>query len=247
MENKLDKIFRNKLENHAMEPSAQAWEKVRVGIPTKNNTIGWAWRIAAAVTLMGVISMLVIGPWKGEGSSTLANQTTESTQKKIKEVTPSETRKEDVTTKKTEVPAKIESDKLIKPNKTVSPKNTRAPKLYNSPLEQPVAETNQETIKLDNQAVAINTIEPIQTETQNLPAVTDKASAEKTLVIVYTLAPVEGKPAAEPTKIKPLQRMLTFAKDVKGGETTLASVRNWKDSFLGTEETARMERQKNNN
>jgi hypothetical protein len=74
-----------------------------------------------------------------------------------------------------------------------------------------------------------------------------KVEPEKTTVIVYTLAAVESKPAEETAKVKPLQRMLTFAKDVKGGETTLASVRDWKDNFLGVDETSRREKQNRNN
>lgn len=248
MENKLDKLFRDKLEHHAMEPSEQAWKKVAAGFSKKNpltsnegieRSMVIVWRVAAAVALIGVITILIISPWKGEGTSTLANENTESTQKKIEKITTSEIKNENVSKEKTEVSAKVESDKLAKPNKTINPTNkTTTPKLYNRPVEQPVAESNQETMKLDNEAVAANTIEPIQTEVQTLPALNEKAATEKTLVIVYTLAPVEGKPASEPIKSKPLQRMLAFAKDVKSGETTLASVRNMKDDFFGTAETS---------
>lgn len=236
MENKLDKLFRDKLEQHSVQPSANAWEKVAAGFPKKNSTITWAWRIAAALVLMGSISILVIYSRKGEEGSTLAKKSA----KENHEQTPTETKKTEVIEDK---------NPELKP-KAVQPKQTIAPKVVNQNVEQLVAEKKQEPVQIQNETIALAT--ETNSQTIDLPTVTEiktEVVQEKTLVIVYSLAPVESKPAVEqPVKTKPLQRVLTFAKDVKGGETTtLASVRDWKDSFFGTEETARIEKQKSNN
>lgn len=238
MENKLDKLFRDKLEHHSMQPSAQAWDKVAACFPKKNNTIVWAWRIAAAIAIVSTIGILLMNSWSGEAGSTIANESTQETKEQVR---PTET-------KKTEL---VEENKQEPKQGTATPKQTVAPKVFNRPVEQPMAKNKQEAVQTQNENIAIATTET-NTQTIELPAVTEtkkQATQEKTLVIVYTLAPVESKPVVEePVKTKTMQRMLTFAKDVKGGETTaLASVRDWKDSFFGTEETARVEKKNSNN
>lgn len=100
-----------------------------------------------------------------------------------------------------------------------------------------VAAVSTETVTTSEELNPLTQVEQIQ----------PKVEQQKTRVLVYSLAAVESKPMEEPAKAKPFQRMLTFAKEVKGGETTLASVRNWKDNFLGVDESIRIEKQISNN
>jgi hypothetical protein len=234
MENKLDKLFRDKLEHHSIQPSAQAWDKVAAGFPKKNNTIVWAWRIAAAVALMGTIGILI---FKTQGTDKSTNMAQDKTPKV--ETTPVVDSKEE----------KVKQEVFEQPTQPVIKKKEKPVKkpVFNQP-SQLVAEVKSENTKSMTEP-GKEVVTPIQTENTVVTTETTqpKVEPEKTTVIVYTLAAVESKPVEQTAKAKPLQRMLTFAKDVKGGETTLASVRNWKDSFLGTDETTRIEKENRNN
>lgn len=48
--NKMDELFKNKIENHSLSPSAEAWEKVEQHLEKKSRPIIW-WRAAAVVLL----------------------------------------------------------------------------------------------------------------------------------------------------------------------------------------------------
>jgi outer membrane biosynthesis protein TonB len=234
MENKLDKLFRDKLEHHSVQPSANAWDKVAAGFPKKNNTIVWAWRIAAAVALMGTIGVLIFNALDSNEATPMAQDNTPKV-----ETTPAADSKEQ----------KVKQEVMEQSTQPVIEKKEKPVKkpVFNRPA-QLVAEVKTEKMKEEIVPVT-EVVTPTQPE--NTVATTEvtqpKVEPEKTTVIVYTLAAVESKPAEEPAKVKPLQRMLTFAKDVKGGETTLASVRNLKDNFFGADETTRTEKENRNN
>jgi hypothetical protein len=52
--NKMDELFKNKLENYPLLPSPDAWEKVERQLEKKSKLMIW-WRAAAAVLLVGVV------------------------------------------------------------------------------------------------------------------------------------------------------------------------------------------------
>jgi hypothetical protein len=240
MENKIDKLFRDKLEHHSMQPSANAWEKVAAGFPKKNNTIAWAWRMAAAVALLGIVGLLIFNSLDSGKSTEMAKDNTP----KVDTITPVDSSKQEF---KPEEIQKV----ILRPEQPVAQKKESEPikkSVFNQPVVQAVAEVNQEKAKENIEAVTETIVTPQEEiAVAKVEETQPKVEQQKTRVLVYSLAAVESKTAEEPVKVKPLQRVLTFAKDVKGGETTLASVRNWKDSFLGTDETTRIEKQNNNN
>jgi hypothetical protein len=232
MENKLDKLFRDKLEQHAMPPSAHAWEKVAAGYPKKNNGLVWAWRMAAAVMLMGAIG------WYAFDAST-------GTAVQVAKESPLDKKQDEV---------KIDNNKVEK-NATVTKETATPPKQKTiQEFKKPVESTHlakvekKEMIQEDTQpVVAITSVEEVK-ETAVLVEPALQPKQEKTMVIVYSLASVETKTqSVEPVKSKGIKKVIEFAKDVKGGETTLASVRDWKDNFFGSDEQTRVEKQNNNN
>src|SRR5690349_20792103 len=83
MENKLDKLFRAKLEQHSIAPSANAWEKVAAGFPKKNNTWALSWRIAAAVALLAVVSWLAYDFTKEEKVEITKDNTIETPRQEV--------------------------------------------------------------------------------------------------------------------------------------------------------------------
>src|ERR1044071_355585 len=66
MSNKLDKLFKEKLEEHSLQPTAQAWERVEAHLGKKNKMVLWV-RVAAAVMLLGVLTFVGIN-WSNSTS-----------------------------------------------------------------------------------------------------------------------------------------------------------------------------------
>ncbi len=253
MENKLDKLFRDKLENHSIQPPANAWGKspltpeggmgtvtsefdnsnVSVGVPPSGVRGSWGWRIAAAIALAGFIGWYVFDASTSKEQLPVAKETT--TEKKSEEVKVDQNN--------------AEEKKEVKKETVVPPKQKTFQEFKKPVQSVPLAklEKKEEVIQEEHQPVeTIASVEEVK-ETPVLvePAVQPKQ--EKTLVIVYSLASVEPKQEVEPVKTKGIKKVIEFAKDVKGGETTLASVRDWKDNFFGADEKTRTEKQKSNN
>jgi hypothetical protein len=58
MENAIDQLFRKKLDDHQVAPSADAWSKVEAQLSKKNKP-AIAWRIAAAILLTGFFVLTI--------------------------------------------------------------------------------------------------------------------------------------------------------------------------------------------
>jgi hypothetical protein len=230
MENKLDKLFRDKLEQHSIAPSAFAWEKVAAGFPKKNNTWALSWRIAAAVALLAVAGWFAFD-FRETETKVITKDTT--TQQQKQEVVASEKKETEkpLTEKKTPAPVQRPVARPIV--------KEAAPALA---VTQPTKENEIENIQPEQTIASVEEVtEPVAIQEQ-----VTQPKATKPMVIVYTLAAVEPKQEVETAKASTFKKVIEFAKDVKGGEsTTLASVRNWKDNLFGSEEQTRVEKQNN--
>jgi hypothetical protein len=229
MGNKLDKLFRDKLENHSMQPSAQAWEKVAASFPKKNNTIVWAWRIAAAVAIFGLIGWYAL------------SDSEEQLVKRVAKETPALKKQEPKKVEEQNTEVKISNDQKPKPSTIKRPET-----VINKP--EPVALVNSEP--KESTSIETSIVETVASvkeikKSEATPETVAASGKAKPMVIVYTLASVETRQEVEPAKVNGFKKVIEFAKNVKGGETTLASVRHWKDDFLGSEEQV-VEKQNNN-
>lgn len=234
MENKLDKLFRDKLEQHSVAPSAHAWEKVAAGFPKKNNSWTLSWRIAAAIALLAVVSWLAF--------DFSQPREVQITKKETIEQPTIEQPKQNVEDKEA-----LKSEKKDEKFKKPAPvQNTVAQRIISKPVQQSVKEEENEILIKDIQLdQTISSVEEV-TEPVAIQEPTVQPAQAKAMVIVYNLAPVEKKQEVEPAKTNTLKKVLEFAKDVKSGDaTTFASVRNWKDNLLGSEELTRVEKQNN--
>lgn len=238
MENKLDKLFRDKLDNHSVKLSANAWERVKTNARpltpeggTTSARIAWAWRVAAALVLMGVTGWFAYTQFADQESLQLA-QKLESTK---------EAKQLDAVTKKIKPEEKAIPTDQQKENPAIRKSNLIPQSVIQQTVARTEPEVSQEEVNVSETIVVVETaIEPmILTQ----PVVEPKK--EKPMVIVYSLASVEPKQSVEPVKVKPLRKVIEFAQDVKGGEVTLASVRDWKDNIFGVEELAVVEKQNN--
>ena len=242
MENKLDKLFRDKLEQHSIEPSSHAWEKVAGTRPltskgeTSNANIVFGLRIAAAVALFAAIGWFAYDFGKDD--------TVEITKD-------SSVKQPEANQSKQEVAIKdesLEETKDVENKKPETIQQTTAKTIVSIVVatHSPVAENKKEKlieeIQPDNHVASVEEV----TEPVTIQQPTVKPATAKSMVIVYNLAPVETQQEVEPAKANRLKKVLEFAKDVKSGDaTTFASVRNWKDNLLGSEELVRVEKQNN--
>ena len=74
MESKLDNLFREKLEQHSIPPSAKAWERAVTSDVTSRSSITWVWRIAAAILLFGIGGWLFVDSIKEKEQTQVAKE-----------------------------------------------------------------------------------------------------------------------------------------------------------------------------
>ncbi len=79
MENKMDSLFKKKLENNSTVPREDAWVRVEANLPKKNNA--FAWRIAAALLIAGALITLGLLSIKNNNSTTLGDKSVKSKSK----------------------------------------------------------------------------------------------------------------------------------------------------------------------
>ena len=226
MENKIDKVFREKLENHSILPTNTAWVRIKSkGIIThhiiqEKRTIRTAWRLAAAIAGLGCIGWF--------GIDMLQQNTKPSNQVQQKAVEPHKSKAIDQP-----AIAKAEDQKI--PTSSAPIKKTRktAASTQTVAIKANKVEQQAELIPLQTQVEVIISVEE-GIERQPMVELPIGLIEPKPMVIVYSLPPVESKLEAE-EKSTGFQRVIQFAQDVKGGETTLASVRLWKNNPFGFE------------
>ncbi len=207
MNNKVDKFFKDKLGGHTLQPSAQAWEKVESHLSKKNKMAVWL-RVAAAVALFGLLLFAALN-W--EGYTSKQNDIVEQKSPQTPAPEP-------------KVEAQVPAPQVAK---------QEAPKIESKPKTQVVEEEPvqiAEVVKEEEQTespVAMNEPSPVTELTE---------TAEKPVVIVYSLPTIRKKEAVEPvvaeTKKTAIERVLEIAKDVKNSDSPLADLREKKDEIF---------------
>src|SRR5258708_28123578 len=91
---RVDQFLKNKLEDHTIAQSENAWAKVEEGLSKKNNAVLWRW--AAAVLLMGALITIIYQSRKENNQPVLAEKNLPAGKagiEKEKSVAPTETKK----------------------------------------------------------------------------------------------------------------------------------------------------------
>lgn len=210
--NRIDELFKNKLANHPVAPSADAWQKVEAGLTKKNNA--WVWRLAAALVLFGLVS----GAWymwskNTEAQPELVQQPVPAPQKEIPvAVQPEEEKQNLVAETKTELQPKQKKKSTI---------------------------TQSETEKEETEKVIPEPKVVIQPEVLITENKTESTPARKPIVIEFTLdampvnmtEPAIAVASADDDK-SGLQKILEKARDIKNGESELGSLRDAKNELF---------------
>jgi hypothetical protein len=209
--------------------------------PNKSRFV-WAWRIAAVIAMAGFIGWYAFD--KAVSSDQLPMAKEASGEKK------QEILKDALNINQ----EKASDNSIVVP---VNPKTKSESSGQQKKLDQFMSKKSNPTVQLaiteevgvldelDQQEEVIASVEE-EIKPTVMAEVIATSVQEKTMVIVYSLATVEAQPELAVEKTNGFKKAIAFAKDVKGGETTLASVRDWKDNFFGSDEQARVEKQNNN-
>lgn len=215
MENQTDKLFKDKLENHALAPSADAWEKIENNLEKKSKPIIW-WRVAAAILLVGALLGISYW-WTGEeaGTQPIAEQ------KKVDSKPETKTEQ----TQAPEIDATKKSTEIIKKQLQQS---TQTPIAKSNPTEitnkkMEVAHVNENSVQNKDNSAAETAISPVATE---LPTATTTAIAstvsqtkEKPIVLEFKLEPVNTEMVVAAKQEK--KGIKTILSDLKNGETNI--------------------------
>lgn len=212
--NRIDELFKNKLANHQVAPSADAWQKVEAGLTKKNNA--WVWRLAAALVLFGLLS----GAWYLWNNNTEIKpelvQQPASPQKENPVVVQPEEQKQNLVAE-TQPKSETKSKKrIIKANASDSNKETQPEKVK---AEEPLVVVETEVLVAENK--------------------TEPAPARKPIVIEFTLEPLPvnvigptvALASADDDK-SGLQKILEKARDIKNGDSELGSLRDAKNELF---------------
>ena len=203
MENRIDELFKSKLEYHAVLPSSIAWQKVELNLIKKNSPIIWV-RIAAVFALCGCLITALYWMQTNQ-SNKIAPSISQQKEKAdppklISEETKTRQEKNSATTfKSNQVQNKIERR---------TPQSIPVQKKIEEVSSLKIAEANQE--KTEEMMVPVQEVAKIEVTSVSL---------EKPIVLEFTLSPVENVVFTKSeTKNSGLQKFFTKAKEIKNGE-----------------------------
>ncbi len=241
MSNKVDKLFKDKLESHSLQPSAQAWEKVEAHLGKKNKMV-LSLRVAAAIALLGVLTFVGLN-WNGRSEKVeiAKDEVTKGRGEERKSGRAEEVKKPEVieqpivkheVKKKVQKPGKISNDQSPIANNQSPISNTQQPI---SNTQQVVV--NDQEISTPHQAPST---EPAPSTEKGITLTYNLPPTKKGITLTYSLPPVNKDVAAaddvavaevaEPKKTG-LERVLEIASEVKNGDY-IGDLREAKDNIL---------------
>ncbi len=223
--NKLEKLFKEKLTDHSVAPSARAWEKIEAGLSKKNKGVIWLrW---AAIFLLGALMLGLFLIRKEDIPLPMAEK------KEIPEKIRPEIEKPAIAIVEDKAPSKNKGSQ--KKAKKSGPVKQIAPQVLIAKEDQKeVAEVAKET-----------TEEPVtdQVETSLTEApIAQSSKKTQSILLIYTLETIEPTQESENTEIASvdkketsIKRVMRFAKDVKNGDAPLGGLRVMKEDLFALE------------
>jgi hypothetical protein len=202
MSNRLNELFKKKLENHTLEPSAEAWKRIQSGSSKKNRGIV-VFRMAAVILLVGALITttlwLIYKPQSHETTAELKTKASDSLNKK-----PSQ-------------PAAVAEHKTSSSAQQKNKASRKAPTIKTNQKVQPTP-LQLVTVPIDSVSKKI-----IVESTGKPQEVAVNHPQEKTIVLEYRLEPVkpqqaQPEPALAAHEKSRIQKVIDFARDTKNGE-----------------------------
>ncbi|MCA6380290.1 MAG: hypothetical protein IM574_12320 [Cytophagales bacterium] len=201
MENRVDELFRNKLEYYTSSPSAGTWARIETSLVKKNNPVS-VWRVAAALVLMGCL--LTALNWL------LSDNDSRSNSSRVQKIEP-----------------KLAPKEIAMPVAKAEQKTATIEKQPNTQTQAKrmtllAAQVNSEATVLEDQPAAeVSTVaNELTVSPTAAPLVI--AQIEKPIVLEITLAPVEKVVTAQAEeKNSGLKKFFIKAQELKNGESRI--------------------------
>lgn len=219
MRNRLDQLFKNKLSDHTLTPSVNAWDRVKEGLAKKNNR-PILFRMAAAVLLAGALTTTLF--WLSSEDHVPNLSSSSSQRKKPESITGAV---------KTANP----------PPQSISVENQKT-------AERPVSKKNRPVSKDIEKVHTVieeqNKVSPSVIAEESLQASGPVAAfasqqiVEKPIVLVYQLEPIEPQRVVKSASVPEhkeksgLLKAIDFARDAKNGDGGLGDLRQAKDELF---------------
>ncbi|MEQ1588019.1 MAG: hypothetical protein ABL895_19205 [Cyclobacteriaceae bacterium] len=212
MSNRMDQLFKKKLGDHRLPPSAEAWSKIESGLLKKNNTV-ILWRAAAVFVLCGFLT----GAWFYLQSTQDRSQQLAREQDDAIDTVPE--------TEDPLIESVVKDDN--KNQAAVIKKSTRTQREKITPPKNN-EEVQEAAIMKEAETELIADLETLSKE--------PVAKAEKPIVIEFTLDPAPSTTlvakATEVEKSNGFKKILDKALDLKNGEGDLGSLRDAKNELF---------------
>jgi len=216
MNNRTDQLFKDKLRDHRLPPSAEAWSKVEAGLSKKNNLV-ILWRAAAVFVLFGLLT----GTWlywqsgQQDQPQQLVTKPSGTNNSGLDEPLIAQHEKEENTTQV----AAVEKTKHIKKIKSKITEETQKKIVEPIPNENLLIEKME--LVADSKKIPIETLEKL----------------EKPIVIEFTLAPIPTRTLVAQAdgnddKNNGFEKILDKARDIKNGDSEWGSLRDVKNELF---------------
>lgn len=222
MSNRIDQLFRSKLSEHSLPPSAEAWEKVNKSLSKKNSLIVF-WRVAAVFALVGFL---------GAAWYFLSQPLENSSQYMTQTVTPE---------LRTNTNNKEVTDSIKKTDLNQEIKNAKSKTFSTTHEKQMIREVHQTEHNNPTSLIDVQKLEVVPIEkTEEVAVALPEEKPEKAMVIEFTLPAVEEQVFTNAVTTNPeterstgIMKFLETARDVKNGEAEFTySLRDIKNELL---------------
>jgi hypothetical protein len=229
MKQQPDHLFRNKLENFQLRPSADAWSRIEAGLDKQSNKALWL-KIAAGLLLLCIASVWIwkIQPVETDALVKTTPQATEPAPDKLQSTQPEEPIVAGVDQNK-----KVEQEKTGKRNNRTVPAFTKSTTSADQQLA--VVEPTPEEISVDviqpETEVLIAEVETTSTETQTNTGVYIVLTASE-VNQKYLLPQPEDEATSEGKKSSRMQKLMGVAMNLADGDGPLGDLRQKKDELF---------------
>ena len=244
--NKIDDLFRKKLEGHTVTPSHNAWEKIHNELKKTNNkkpfiTLG----IAASIALLFLVLFYGVTIHPSSSNQIATSSTLNNGEHKVKQQHGSKAEKFDASPSKIAVNASISekepkvisvnasSKKVViyEENKGKEDKTINHSSMSTEETEKSETDSHNQPVVISNELLA------------NIPQQDDEnnhTSSNPSIKIVYNLQPVikidssilKEKSDALQTKENMFSKIVSFARNAKTSDGGLGQLRAAKDDLL---------------
>jgi hypothetical protein len=244
MNNRIDKVFKDKLESHQLSPSPAAWDKLERQLAKKNKAYVWL-RAAAVLALFSMATVVAINwPSASTPENEQAKQETAEPQQNI----PVQDPKSDqpVTNDQATEQQPVEQPRVAETEKVAATPRRSDPARENKPAAEDQYENPP--VQFDDVPELIADATPVIEQTPVAPE-TIQSQETKPVVIVYTLPAIPRKDATqlEEEKKKGFQRVLEVANNVKNADSPFGELREAKNDLFALEFRRDKDKNKNNN